>query len=596
MTIKERIKIVSFILKYVWRINPQFMKISVVSTLVNSFFPFLLVLLPMYIIDEISNQYKESRLVLLVAIICFSEGIYRYFSQKLELTRNLYNEKLMLNVQADLTLKYSQIEYQHLESARFFDLESNAIFPILRQNSLTKLFKELETNISSGIKIVGLVAVVSFFNIWMILFIVGTSLAYLWMHSRLAKVSIAFSEKLQPINRKFSYYIHMITDYKRAKEIRIYDTEPLISQKVGDYNIDTYKNMKEMSRKSGLYSSVGKFCSVLQKYVCYLYAVKSAYKGIISLGQLTMFITAIYQLSENILLIINNGIEFHRECEYIKRFYDFYNYCEEHVEIKKGDQNMPDKVEHIEFRNVWFRYPNCEEYIFKDLNLILEKGKKYAIVGINGAGKSTLVKLLLRFFEPERGVILVNGLSISEIDVNLYREEISAVFQDFFLLNESIEDNIMLGQKRNDEKLNSILESVNLQYLKTKLSNGYRTKIGKGFEECAVELSGGEKQRLAVARMIKKDSKIYVMDEPTAALDPEAEVEFYEQIKFLSSQKGDCFFVLISHRLSCTTFCDKIIVLDKGKLSQEGTHKELVNKEGLYKKMWEIQKSSLLRD
>ena len=135
-----------------------------------------------------------------------------------------------------------------------------------------------------------------------------------------------------------------------------------------------------------------------------------------------------------------------------------------------------------------------------------------------------------------------------------------------------------------------------MQYLKTKLSNGYRTKIGKGFEECAVELSGGEKQRLAVARMIKKDSKIYVMDEPTAALDPEAEVEFYEQIKFLSSQKEDCFFVLISHRLSCTAFCDQIIVLDKGKLSQEGTHKELVNKEGLYKKMWEIQKSSLLRD
>ena len=248
----------------------------------------------------------------------------------------------------------------------------------------------------------------------------------------------------------------------------------------------------------------------------------------------------------------------------------------------------------IVFDHVSFRYPGKEQYILQDFSLKIHAGEKIAIVGLNGSGKTTLVKLLCRFYIPDEGQILLNGRNIYEYNEEEYNSFISAVFQDYKLFSFSLKDNILLGKTENPEDINIALKKSGFsQRLKT-LDNGLDTLYSKEFDKNGVELSGGESQKLAIARACYKDAPIIILDEPTASLDAVAEYEIYAGFEKLVENKTA---IIISHRLSSTHFCDRIIVINNGTVFEDGTHQSLMAKEsGIYKKMFTTQAAHYFSD
>ena len=243
----------------------------------------------------------------------------------------------------------------------------------------------------------------------------------------------------------------------------------------------------------------------------------------------------------------------------------------------------------IEFKNVSFRYPGSKGYALKNINACIKSGEHWSVVGLNGAGKSTFIKLLCRLYECTEGEILVNGVNIMEYDYSRYMKMLSVVFQDFCLLNFSIKENLICDRpdKVEDEKLLPLLEEVGLKDKVDSLSMGLMTPVFRYYDQNGFEPSGGEQQKIAMARALYKNAPVLILDEPTAALDPVAEKEIYEQFDSMVRNKTAIF---ISHRLASCRFCDKLLVFKDGEIVERGTHESLVNlSDGLYARMYKTQ-------
>ena len=240
----------------------------------------------------------------------------------------------------------------------------------------------------------------------------------------------------------------------------------------------------------------------------------------------------------------------------------------------------------LEFREVWFRYPGTENDILKGVTFTINPRSKTAIVGDNGAGKTTVIKLILKFYKPNAGTILLNGIDIQKISDCQYYQYISVVFQDFKILNYSLAENIAFDKPCDKARLDQIMEDLELTKMVSNLPEGYETICGRLFGEEGIELSGGQGQKVAIARALFKESSFIILDEPTAMLSPASESEIFQNLNDLTIGKTAIF---ISHRMSSCRFCDNIIVLDKGKVVEEGNHDTLMEENGFYCKMFTTQ-------
>jgi ATP-binding cassette subfamily C protein len=256
------------------------------------------------------------------------------------------------------------------------------------------------------------------------------------------------------------------------------------------------------------------------------------------------------------------------------------------VEVRAGLVNMPDIC--FELINVGFRYPGSDKYVLKDISLKINNGDVIAIVGLNGAGKSTLIKLLTRLYEPSEGEILLNGTNILEFGKQEYYELFSIIFQDINLFAFSVGENVSMRSKGEYDKarVKKALSNCGLWQKIEGLSDGLDTLMLKTIEPGGVDFSGGEAQKLAMARSLYKNAPIVILDEPTAALDPVSEEKFYSQFRKLSDKKTILF---ISHRLSSTKFCDRILFLEEGRIVEDGTHKELIAAGKKYCELYQTQ-------
>ena len=258
--------------------------------------------------------------------------------------------------------------------------------------------------------------------------------------------------------------------------------------------------------------------------------------------------------------------------------------------LPKKSESFPKNIKPavIEFKNVFFKYPGTERFILKDFNLKIESGEKVALVGENGAGKSTLIKLLLRFYDVTDGVILINGIDIKNLDLEEWHRQIGALFQDFIKYQFTYKENVIFGnlEKKDDMKaLHDALKKSGADGFLQDLPSGIDQIVGKTFEE-GVDLSGGQWQKLALARAFFRDAPFLILDEPTSAIDAKAEFEIFENVQKLQKDKT---VIIISHRFSTVRTADRILVLDEGKIIEEGSHEYLVKKNGVYAELFEIQ-------
>ena len=317
----------------------------------------------------------------------------------------------------------------------------------------------------------------------------------------------------------------------------------------------------------------------------YIYVGVCVLDGNISIGDVLLYTGAITSLATNLNQFIAqyNGVAY--RFEYLGNFEEFISSKNMHYDGTLPIEKRDDHEYEFEFRNVSFKYPNTDHYVLRNINLKLNVNNRIAIVGQNGAGKTTLIKLLCRLYEPTEGEILLNGINIEKYDYEEYTRIFSVVFQDFRLFPLPLDENIAGSNEVDEERCMEVLDQVGLKEKVMNWPQQQKTRLYKNLGD-GINVSGGEAQKIAIARALYKDAPFVIMDEPTAALDPIAESEIYENFNELIHNKTAIF---ISHRMSSCKFCDEIIVFQDGEIIQHGTHNELVEQEGLYHELWNAQ-------
>lgn len=385
--------------------------------------------------------------------------------------------------------------------------------------------------------------------------------------------------------KKESYILTTAEDRRFAKDIRLY--------KMKDWLIENFEHyhgrVKKFLRAESNVQAGGKILNALMIFIrdvfAYIYLIYQLNAGTIAVSQFVFLIGLVMEFSkwmDAIVLQISNLIIFNSELSQIRIFLNTPD------EKTGGELTVNDTSEKpsIEFKNLSFRYSENAAWIFKDFNLKIDAGEKLALVGINGAGKTTLMHLLMGLLEPTEGSVLIDGKNSTDFKKTEYYNLFSPVFQDINIFPETFAANIAGTENINEEKLKDAITSSGLNEMVSSLPNGSQTILVKESNDEAIDLSGGQNQRMLLARALYKNAKINILDEPTAALDPIAESKIYEEYDAMSKEKTSIF---ISHRLASTKFCDRIILLEHGKIIEEGTHNELMSQNKTYRKMYDVQ-------
>ncbi len=387
-------------------------------------------------------------------------------------------------------------------------------------------------------------------------------------------------------NRRFGYFMNYLYDYQQGKGVRIFNMLPMIQGKMKELaERMTEIWLGEVKAFHGLFIRE-RAAFLLVKVISYGYVGGKVMSGMISVGELTMYIGIITSLYDAFETISGMTSWAAMVSGYLL---EYVNYLEVPNEKYEGTLPVEKRLDHeyeLEFRDVSFHYPNSSEQVLRHVSAKIHVGRKMAIVGRNGSGKSTFIKLLCRLYDPTEGEILLNGIDIRKYDYDEYRRLFGVVFQDFQLFSFSVAQNVAANVEYEEEKVLDSLRQAGLKQRVEEMEQGIETVIFKQGEE-GVEISGGEAQKLAIARALYRDAPVVILDEPTAALDPVSELEIYERFDEMVEEKTAIY---ISHRMSSCRFCENIVVFDQGKIVQMGSHDSLLGeKGGLYGKLWEAQ-------
>ena len=407
-------------------------------------------------------------------------------------------------------------------------------------------------------------------------------------NGRVAAKTYALLGKFSGFNAIYDYYLnHYLVGHRAGKDIRLYRQDRLILQELQEVHQNSGKTVSEIHMTECRYAAVSSVSALVLNILAFLYVGAKALTGAVSIGNVFKFSGSVAQLGLSICAAIDAGAQLRANIPYLQ---DFLCLMEEKNNMYQGSltvEKRDDNEYNVEFRNVSFRYPNTEAYALRNVNLKFRIGEKLAIVGMNGSGKTTFIKLLCRLYDPTEGEILLNGVDIRKYDYDEYMSVFSVVFQDFRLFAFTLGQNVAAGITYDRERVEDCLIRAGFGERLAAMPAGVDTYLYKDFDKGGVEISGGEAQKIALARALYKDAPFILLDEPTAALDPVSEYEVYSNFNRIS---GDKTTVYISHRLASCRFCDKIAVFDRGSIVQTGKHEELLaDADGKYHELWHAQ-------
>ena len=327
--------------------------------------------------------------------------------------------------------------------------------------------------------------------------------------------------------------------------------------------------------------------SVIFTGIAYVFVCLKAWTGAFGIGAVTKYISSITKVYSSVSGCISTIEDMQNNAVFLKQTFEFLDIPNNMYQGSLTTEKRSDRKYEIEFQNVSFRYPGCEQYALRNINLKFKIGQKLAVVGMNGSGKTTFIKLLCRLYDPTEGKILLNGIDIRKYNYKEYMMIFSVVFQDFKLFSLTLGENVAAKINYDEEKVKSALKKSGFYNRLSTMPEGLNTYLYKDFNKKGIIISGGEAQKIAIARAIYKNAPFIILDAPPAALDPIAEAEIYEKFNEIT---GDKTAIYISHRLSSCKFCDKIVVFHEGSVIQTGTHQELAaDKSGKYFQLWTAQ-------
>lgn len=580
--------------KYIWKYSKSYVIFSIFMIFVDTGLLYSDLIFLKLIIDELTQGKNVNRVITYVIAMCgislilkLIENIYSCFNEK-------HIEQFKVNFIFEIQEKTMGLSYRQIEDPNLIDQRQKAMEIFYPKQAafmnIRNAIDGIRALITGIVQIVGIVAVLVLINplIFVSLLVVCFISAVLSAIAANKEFEV-WNNSLVKVGRKLGYFQELATNFTYAKEMRINKLQNWISDKMFGTAVKIIKGITTAVLIFTVMGMISGTLFALQDGGIYMYLARLASTNKISIGDFTVYINAIGLFIATTLLISSNIIMLQKSGMYIKIFLDYLDIQEEHQsepDHKNLIQNDSNKEMNILFEDVWFQYPGQSEYILQGINIEMKNASKLVIVGENGAGKTTLIKLLLRLYKPTKGTIYLNGQDINEIDFKHYMQKVSAVFQDFKILSFSIMENIIFDKEESSEEVYKILDEVGLKDYVEKTPKGLNTQMGKLFDENGIELSGGQQQKLAIARALYKNTNLVVLDEPTAMLSPKAEYEIYSNFNDLTFGKTSIY---ISHRMSCCKFCDNIAVLEKGRIVEYGNHSKLIKMNGLYTKMFNLQ-------
>lgn len=579
-------KNLKYIISHTWRYDKSIFGLFAIYTVLGGIFPFLGILFPKYILDELTGSQDKNRLILLLLIFFFSSAFVGYI---VTFIKNSYLPK-MVNIRFQfnhmLSTKCMTTDYKNTEDPAFLNSVETA-FRALENNvdGLEGILHKLFALGGNVIVLIGYMLIIGKLNIFILLYLIANVCIVYYLTLSVKKYEYNKADKLSDIDRRSKYAYNLMYNFEYGKDMRIFNLTDWIGSLFQKFKKQRYGIEKKIKYK---YFGVGVsevIFLIIREGIVYAYLIYQVMNKGLSIGSFTMYFAAIVSFANALKVIMDDMAHVRAQSLYVSDFRVFLEKKEE----KEPDhpRPLPEGPYEIEFRNVTFRYPGSEKYVYKDISFHIKPGQKLAIVGHNGAGKTTFVKLLCRMYEPESGEILINGINIQEFSKRDYYNLFSAVFQEIKTLAFSVAENIAVSEEPMEEdKVLRCLEKADMKKKVLEQKNGIHTGMQKILDDEGVEFSGGETQRIILARALYKDAGVVILDEPTAALDAIAERSIYEKFNEMVEGKTSIF---ISHRLASTSFCDVIAMFEEGQLIEYGTHEELLAKNEKYAKMFQVQ-------
>lgn len=575
-TVKKRKTILFYILLFV-------------LTICSGLIPFIGIVLSKIVIENLVAGTLTMDIIKTVIIICG-------FGLALEMITTIINNRFdiwFLDTRMiefySVNNMYLNIDYENIEDNKFRD-EFEVATKALSGDGMgfQHILKLVAIILPLLFSLILYCIVIAAFNIYILIACIISSIFIIFVNKKIALYISSKKESLAKANRQTNYFTNIAYSFEYGKDIRVYSLQDkLISdyRKKADESISINRNIANKSFKLGLLEIL---FLVIEDAVAYYFIIKSYLEGAISLGEVTMYVGVVISLSLTLRQITNNVTCLLKDSKYVETYYEFMDNSDLYRRSGNVKAVPNEETLEIEFKNVSFKYPRSDKWILKNFNFKIEKGEKLAIVGTNGAGKTTIVKLMTGLFFPNEGEILINGVEIRKYDKNELNKMFSVVYQDVNIFAASVLENIigLDTDELSKKKAIDAIERVGLKEKIESLPNSYNNQLLKIIENDGVELSGGQNQKLAIARALYKNGNMVILDEPTSALDALAEAEIYKSFDDLVSHKTA---VYISHRLSSTKFCDKIALFTADGLKEYGSHEELMSLKGEYYNMFETQ-------
>ena len=575
-----------FLLKLIWRFNKKYIFYAALFQIVTALVPLTGVVMPKYIIDELTGLQRVEYLAVYVGALVLINLVGSILLAYLEGAMFTSKSEVFSSFECMMAEKLMTCDFESLEDPGFLDVKEKAHRILYAEGQGFGAVLDHAFNIAGKVFIfAGLVGVLSTLNIWMVLVFVALVLLNSAVESRVQKRYVSWDIEKAPIERRSAYLLNIIENFEYGKEERIYGLKDFLISRVAKHLGESdafYKRQTRELNKSQYFTAVTSF---FRDAISYIYLISKVIAGSIQIGSFTMYVGAVSQFSTAMNDMMSSIVNIRRFGLYYDELNKYINMPQTMREGKKTVDNETGEYT-IKFENVSFRYPGSEIYALKNVNITITPSEKLSIVGENGAGKTTFVKLLLRLYDPTEGRILLNGTDIREFDYDEYQNLMAAVFQDFRLFSFTLKENVCFDKECSDEVVIDCLRRSGFGNKLDQLPKGIYTNVYKNFEEDGFEPSGGEGQKIALARALFKDTPVVILDEPTAALDPRAEYEMYQNFNKMSEGKTTIF---ISHRLSSSRFCDKIAVFAGGEIKEYGSHDELYSKDGMYHELFDMQ-------
>lgn len=585
------LKSVPRLLKLIWQTNPRMALTNIVLRLITSVFPPVMLYIGKLIIDEVvllvntKGHHTNEDLWVWVSLEFALAVVLDILNRLINLNDTLLGDLFANKSSVQIIEHAAKLDLYQFENPTFYDkLEKARQQTGGRTYMMTQVLAQLQSIISFAMLGVGL----AIFSPWLILVLLIAAVPSFISESRFNTLKYSLTTAWTPQRRELDYIRYMGASDSTAKELKIFNLSDFLSQRFTKLSHEFYEANRKLSIRSAFWGGLLYLLSTGVYYGAYIYIIVNTIHGAITLGDLTFLAGSFDRMRSAFQTIMNRFADISSRALYLQDFFDFFD-LKPAIISDNSSKKIPRPIRKgFIFENVSFQYPDKDSYSLKNISFHLKVGEKIALVGENGAGKTTLVKLLARLYEPTEGRILLDGVDLREYDIEDLRSQIGIIFQDYVKFALKVSENIAVGNIKEINNLELIKTAAQKSLADTvvkKFPEGYEQMLARRFKG-GVEMSGGEWQKIALARAYMRDAQLVILDEPTASLDARAEHEVFLRFSELITGK---MAVLISHRFSTVRMADRILFLENGELKEIGSHEELMQLNGKYADLFRLQ-------